>query len=263
MVRGVGVAHARAQAADELRDHLGGFAAQRHHGLHAFRDDRRELGLVLLGAATSRTSPSIARRAAAAPALAMPRKTFTRAPLRLTTMPGLSSVPANRLPTMTVSAPAPMAFATSPPAADAAVGDERHAVRRDTAAAHSATAENWGTPTPATTRVEHTEPGPTPTLIASAPAAIRSSAPSAVATFPAMTSISPTHSLTSPMALEGLLHVTMGDVQHQRVRAGVAERLRPLQVIAANADGGGNRESSTRVLGRVGPLLALQQVARG
>ena len=46
-----------------------------------------------------------------------------------------------------------------------------------------------GTPTPATTRVVQIEPGPIPTLIASAPALIRSSAASAVTMFPATTSV--------------------------------------------------------------------------
>ena len=43
-----------------------------------------------------------------------------------------------------------------------------------------------GTPTPATTRVVQIEPGPMPTLTASAPALASASAPSAVATLPAM-----------------------------------------------------------------------------
>ena len=46
----------------------------------------------------------------------------------------------------------------------------------------------WGTPIPATTRVVQDAPGPIPTLTASAPAATRSRAPSAVATFPPITS---------------------------------------------------------------------------
>ena len=56
---------------------------------------------------------------------------------------------------------------------------------------HSATvstiAVNCGTPTPATMRVVQIEPGPIPTLIASAPASIKARAPSAVATLPAIT----------------------------------------------------------------------------
>ena len=48
-----------------------------------------------------------------------------------------------------------------------------------------------GTPKPVTMRVMQIEPGPTPTLMASAPASIRSRVPSAVATLPAMISTSP------------------------------------------------------------------------
>ena len=48
----------------------------------------------------------------------------------------------------------------------------------------------WGTPTPEMIRVVQMAPGPMPTLTASAPASIRSSAASAVAMLPAMTSMS-------------------------------------------------------------------------
>ena len=47
-------------------------------------------------------------------------------------------------------------------------------------------AVNCGTPWPVTIRVVQILPGPTPTLIPSAPAATKSNAPCAVATFPAM-----------------------------------------------------------------------------
>ena len=53
--------------------------------------------------------------------------------------------------------------------------------------ATSYTAVICGTPMPATIRVVQIEPGPMPTLTASAPAAISASAASAVAMFPAMT----------------------------------------------------------------------------
>ena len=52
-------------------------------------------------------------------------------------------------------------------------------------------AVTWGTPTPATTRVVQMEPGPTPTLTASAPASMSAWAPSRVATLPPMTSMPP------------------------------------------------------------------------
>ena len=48
-------------------------------------------------------------------------------------------------------------------------------------------AVSCGTPTPATMRVVQIEPGPMPTLIASAPASISACAPSCVAMLPAMT----------------------------------------------------------------------------
>ena len=60
------------------------------------------------------------------------------------------------------------------------------ATRRDTFQ-HRVT---WGMPMPATTRVVQIDPGPIPTLTASAPALIRSWHPSWVATFPATTSMS-------------------------------------------------------------------------
>ena len=52
-----------------------------------------------------------------------------------------------------------------------------------------AIADSCGTPTPDTMRVVHMLPGPMPALRASAPASARAFAPSAVATFPAITSI--------------------------------------------------------------------------
>jgi len=48
-------------------------------------------------------------------------------------------------------------------------------------------AVSCGTPTPATMRVVQIEPGPMPTLIASAPASISACAPSLVAMLPAIT----------------------------------------------------------------------------
>jgi hypothetical protein len=54
---------------------------------------------------------------------------------------------------------------------------------RATSAA-SATAESWGTPTPATMRVVQIDPGPMPTFTTSAPASIAARVPSPVATLP-------------------------------------------------------------------------------
>ena len=55
------------------------------------------------------------------------------------------------------------------------------------ARAESMMAVSCGTPTPATMRVVQIEPGPMPTLIASAPASISARVASAVATLPATT----------------------------------------------------------------------------
>ena len=52
----------------------------------------------------------------------------------------------------------------------------------------SRTAENWGNPTPATTRVVQIDPGPIPTFTASAPASTKYFPASAVAIFPTTTS---------------------------------------------------------------------------
>src|SRR5678815_2461890 len=95
--------------------------------------------------------------------------------------PGASSVPANRLPIITVCAPAAIALATSPeylmpPSATTVV------LLDASAFAQSAIAVICGTPTPATTRVVQIDPGPMPTLTASAPAFDNASAPSPVAT---------------------------------------------------------------------------------
>ena len=56
------------------------------------------------------------------------------------------------------------------------------------ALAASMIAVSCGTPTPATIRVVQMLPGPMPTFTASAPASANARAPSAVATFPAITS---------------------------------------------------------------------------
>ena len=85
---------------------------------------------------------------------------------------------------MTLEAPAARARATSrgsrtPPSAQTWAPTSR------AAAAHSKTAENCGRPTPVCMRVVHIAPGPTPTLMMSAPAAASSRTPSAVTILPA------------------------------------------------------------------------------
>ena len=74
---------------------------------------------------------------------------------------------------MTLDAPAASAMATSrgwrtPPSAHTCLP------YFFASAAHSSTAENCGRPTPVIMRVVHMAPGPTPTLMMSAPASMRS-----------------------------------------------------------------------------------------
>ena len=92
------------------------------------------------------------------------------------------------LPSMTLSAPAAIALAKSPEnliPPSAMTGIPFFFMLETT----SAIAVIWGTPTPVTILVVQIEPGPIPTFTASAPAFINADAPSAVATFPPMTSI--------------------------------------------------------------------------
>ena len=89
-------------------------------------------------------------------------------------LPGDSSVPASIPPIITASAPAANALAASPgalipPSAIVWIPKE------SAAEAHCSIAVICGTPTPATTRVEQTLPGPIPTLTTSAPALAKSS----------------------------------------------------------------------------------------
>src|SRR5689334_25200340 len=101
------------------------------------------------------------------------------------TSPGASSVPANSDPIITTSAPAAMAFATSPENFTPPSEIIGTPVRR-AALTHDEIAVICGTPAPVTTLVVQIEPGPIPTLIASTPALINSSAPSVVPTLPAI-----------------------------------------------------------------------------
>ena len=100
---------------------------------------------------------------------------------------------------MAQSAPAAIALARSPenlmpPSAITGVPLLRQA------STASITAVSCGTPTPATMRVVQIEPGPMPTLTASAPWSISALAPSLVATLPATTWVSLDRRLTWPTA---------------------------------------------------------------
>ena len=109
--------------------------------------------------------------------------------------PGLSSVPASIEPIITVSAPPARPLTMSPvkrmpPSAMTGTPVPRSASET------SITAPSWGTPTPAITRVVQIEPGPMPTLTASAPASTKALAASAVAMLPQTTSMEGKAALT-------------------------------------------------------------------
>ena len=117
-------------------------------------------------------------------------------PWKISLSPGLSSQPASMEPIMTTLPPAAMALTMSPEyfmPPSAMMGTPYL----------SAISALWsmavicGTPMPETTRVVHIEPGPMPTLTQSAPALMRASVPSAVATLPAMRPTSGKCSFTS------------------------------------------------------------------
>ena len=113
----------------------------------------------------------------------MPRYSLNRSPWTMITSPGDSSVPASIEPSMTASAPAAIAFATSPDDVMPPSAITGTPCRIATSAT-SNTAVTCGTPTPATTRVVQIEPGPTPAFRQSTPASISASAASPVAMLP-------------------------------------------------------------------------------
>src|SRR3954447_10979221 len=165
----------------------------------------------------------------------MPRNSLKRSPCWKTTSPGASSVPASIEPSITVSAPAATAFATSPDEAippSPITGTPRLAATPAT----SWTAVTWGTPTPETTRVVQIEPGPIPTLTASAPASIKARVPSAVATLPAAppheeTPLDRVIPLDPPHGLDHVLAVAVRRIDDQDVDVGLEQRADPLEVV--------------------------------
>ena len=95
-------------------------------------------------------------------------------------------MPASSDPSMTVEAPAAMAFTMSPEYVmppSAITGRSSCCARRVV----NQMADSCGMPAPLTTRVVQIEPAPTPTFTASAPAAWSASTPSSVTTLPATT----------------------------------------------------------------------------
>src|ERR1017187_6004319 len=112
-----------------------------------------------------------------APIEPIPRYVLNVRPWKRMVSPGLSSVPASRLPILPQPAPAAIALVISPeylipPSAIRGTPPSR------VARAHSLMARICGTPAPDTTRVVQMDPGPMPTLTPSTPSEISSLAPS-------------------------------------------------------------------------------------
>jgi hypothetical protein len=98
----------------------------------------------------------------------MPRYDLYERPWYRITSPGASSVPANMEPIITVDAPAASALEMSPEKRMPPSAIHGTPVP-SSASATLEIAVICGTPTPATIRVVQIEPGPMPTLTASAP----------------------------------------------------------------------------------------------
>ena len=108
-----------------------------------------------------------------------------------------------------------------------------------------------GTPTPATMRVVQIEPGPMPTLIASAPASISAWAPSRVATLPAMTATLLVARWMRRTCCKHLLGMAVRGVDDEAVDAGRHQHLGALEALVADGRGRGDAQAPVGVLGGV------------
>ena len=125
----------------------------------------------------------------------------------------------------------------------------------------STIAENCGTPTPATTRVVQIEPGPMPTLTASAPASISASGAvgggDVAGDRPApqlLRLLMPATASTTPA------RVAVRGVDDDDVDLRVEQRLRPLEPLRADAGRRADAQPSVLVLAGVGEALGLLDV---
>src|SRR5690606_577072 len=215
--------------------------------------------------------------------------------------PGASSVPANIEPIITALAPATMALDRSPEKRmppSAIIGTPVPSSAAETLAM----AEICGTPTPATMRVVQIEPGPIPTLTASAPALTRSSAASAVAMLPPITwtfgkfsftqrtrsstplewprAVSPTTTSTpaaataaarsrapAPLhpapAIEHSLGRGVRGVHHHHIDTGSGQRLDTVGGVRTGAHGSADAQTALLVLGGQRVALGLLDVTEG
>ena len=113
-------------------------------------------------------------------------------------------------------------------------------------------AVSCGTPTPATMRVVQIEPGPMPTLTASAPASIRALAPSAVATLPAMIATALDSALDPLDLVETRLRMAVGGVDHHQSTPASISIFGALEAHIADGGGGGDAQAALAVLAGAG-----------
>jgi hypothetical protein len=120
-----------------------------------------------------------------------------------------------------------------------------------------------GTPAPVTTRVVQIDPGPMPTFSPSMPSAIKSRAPSAVATFPASSSMSGNLCFTCANGIHHARRVPVRSVDRQAstfTRAISSARSRE---IACRSDGGAHAQAPLLILGGVREFELLLDVLYG
>ena len=163
---------------------------------------------------------------------------------------------------MTVSAPAPIAFAMSPDEVSlpsAITGTPW----RSATSAHSNTAVTWGTPTPATTRVVQIEPGPIPHLSASAPASTSASAASAVAMLLLVTTCTSDSALSRRTTSSTAPRVPVCRVDDEEVDLCVDQRAAARSSVAPDADRRADAQATPLVLRRVRNLDPLLDVLDG
>jgi hypothetical protein len=117
-----------------------------------------------------------------------------------------------------------------------------------------------GTPTPATIRVVQMEPGPMPTLTASAPASTSASAAAPVAMLPPMTSMSGITALDPPHALDHPLAVAMGGIDNNGIDPRLDQCGHPRFGSFAHAHGSADPQSTGGVPRGVGEVELLGDV---
>ena len=123
----------------------------------------------------------------------IPRTVLNRRPSSRKLSPGLSSVPPNMEPSITLEAPAARAFTASP---EYLIPPSAMMGMSPAPCTASTMAVICGTPTPVTTRVVQMEPGPMPTFTASIPRSTSALVPSSVATLPPTSCVSGNASLS-------------------------------------------------------------------